>query len=181
MAGLMDKTEQRKAGLQRAGDADTDPASISDSENTSTSASTQASVRDAGIANAKNGDLESDQARDTSSESTGQIDSATAGGTAGKDASATGSRKGSGKTRESSGRKAGASASGKASNRKPRRGVGRPAGPERQAITVRVLAEHDAKLTQAWDQEGMRPQQVIDAALGEWFERHLEKERTARG
>lgn len=152
MAGLMDRTQQRRE-LRRASDADTDLASISASDN--------ASDIDSGDA--------SEEAGYNTTESASYKASASASHNAGEPASA--------KPGRTAGRKTGKKASGKTSSKAspaPRRGVGRPPGPDRQAITVRVLAEHDAKLTAAWDQKGMRPQQVIDAALAAWFAHHLE-------
>src|SRR5699024_9297537 len=146
-------------------------------EHTSTRASVEDSVSDSVSDSATTGNVAIDQAPDLPGGKPGVGARATDGDPAGRSASGPGSRQGSGKAREPLGLRAGSTASGRA-GRKPRRAVGRPPGPERQAITVRVLAEHDDLLAQASDQEGMRPQQGIDAALREWFERHLAKEGT---
>lgn len=182
MSGLMNRAEQRR-GLKRAGDADTDPASITASENAIATTVRVAGVPDVGDA----ADSSSTSTVVNASESASLYGSASAGQAAGSNASdaggaqgggeavgnagASASRAGSTKAPGKAGRSTGKSSSRKA-GRRPRRGVGRPPGPDRQPITVRVLAEHDALLTTAWTEQGMRPQQVIDAALAEWFDRH---------
>lgn len=59
-----------------------------------------------------------------------------------------------------SGRKAG----------KRKRRVGRPRGPERVALTVRVLATTDARLTEAVETTGESPQYIVDAALTQYLD-----------
>lgn len=50
-----------------------------------------------------------------------------------------------------------------------RRRVGRPRGPERVAITVRITAANNARLTEAVELTGQSPQYVVDAALTAYF------------
>ena len=47
--------------------------------------------------------------------------------------------------------------------------MGRPAGPERTQITVRVLAEIDQALTEAVADTGKSPQYIADEALAAWL------------
>jgi hypothetical protein len=53
---------------------------------------------------------------------------------------------------------------------KARRRVGRPRGPERVALTVRILAANDVRLTAAVDMTGQSPQYVVDVALSAYFD-----------
>jgi hypothetical protein len=53
---------------------------------------------------------------------------------------------------------------------KPRRRVGRPRGPERVALTVRVLAATDDRLTEAVELTGQSPQYIVDAALAAYLD-----------
>jgi hypothetical protein len=53
---------------------------------------------------------------------------------------------------------------------KPRRRVGRPRGPERVPLTVRVLAATDERLTAAVNLTGQSPQYLVDAALAAYFD-----------
>jgi len=48
--------------------------------------------------------------------------------------------------------------------------VGRPRGPERVALTVRVLAATDERLTAAVELTGQSPQYLVDAALAAYFD-----------
>jgi len=54
---------------------------------------------------------------------------------------------------------------------KPREGRrrGRPRGPERAKLSVRILAANDAKLTRAVEQTGQSPQYLVDQALALLF------------
>lgn len=54
--------------------------------------------------------------------------------------------------------------------RSPRR-AGRPRGPERAPLSVRVLAANDRMLTLAVDQTGKNPQTLVDEALGLLFKK----------
>jgi hypothetical protein len=67
---------------------------------------------------------------------------------------------------------AGSRADRKAVNKagKPRRRVGRPRGPERVALTVRVLAVTDDRLTEAVERTGQSPQYIVEAALAAYFD-----------
>jgi len=53
---------------------------------------------------------------------------------------------------------------------RPGRRVGRPRGPERVALTVRVLAATDERLTAAVELTGQSPQYLVDAALAAYFD-----------
>ena len=80
-----------------------------------------------------------------------------ASGTAGPAAGALVSRQAGRKT----GKKAG----------KRRRRVGRPRGPERVPLTVRILAATDERLTAAVEATGKNPQSIVDEALSEYLAR----------
>ncbi|MDQ0964596.1 hypothetical protein QFZ66_008564 [Streptomyces sp. B4I13] len=58
----------------------------------------------------------------------------------------------------------------KPSRRAPRR-AGRPRGPERAPLSVRVLAANDRMLTVAVQQTGKNPQTLVDEALGLLFKK----------
>lgn len=81
--------------------------------------------------------------------------SSPAGGPAGPDASGVASRQAVRKT----GKKA----------VKRRRRVGRPRGPERVPLTVRILAATDERLTAAVEASGKSPQYIVDEALAEYL------------
>lgn len=51
-----------------------------------------------------------------------------------------------------------------------RRRVGRPRGPDRVPLTVRILAATDARLTAAVDVTGQSPQYLVDAALAAYLD-----------
>lgn len=68
----------------------------------------------------------------------------------------------------SASRQAGGKAVKKAGKR--RRRVGRPRGPERVPLTVRILAQNDARLTAAVEETGTSPQYIVDAALAAYFD-----------
>ena len=55
---------------------------------------------------------------------------------------------------------------------KRRRRVGRPRGPERVPLTVRILTETDERLTAAVEGTGKSPQYIVDEALSEYLARH---------
>jgi hypothetical protein len=63
-----------------------------------------------------------------------------------------------------------ASTSAGASRRPPRR-RGRPRGPERVPLTVRILTSTDRKLTAAVEQTGLNPQTLVEQALEAHFRR----------
>jgi len=67
---------------------------------------------------------------------------------------------------------AGGSAGGKAGRKagKASRRVGRPRGPERVALTIRILAVTDRRLTAAVEQTGESPQYIVDAALAAYLD-----------
>ncbi|MGW0955367.1 hypothetical protein [Streptomyces sp. NPDC002545] len=55
-------------------------------------------------------------------------------------------------------------------SRAPRR-RGRPRGPERVALTVRILTSTDRKLTAAVEQTGLNPQTLVEQAMEAHFRR----------
>ncbi|MFF0838263.1 hypothetical protein ACFYWF_35765 [Streptomyces sp. NPDC003344] len=55
-------------------------------------------------------------------------------------------------------------------SRAPRR-RGRPRGPERVALTVRILTSTDRKLTAAVEQTGLNPQTIVEQAMEAHFRR----------
>jgi hypothetical protein len=63
-----------------------------------------------------------------------------------------------------------AGSSPKPARRSPRR-AGRPRGPERAPLSVRVLAANDRMLTVAVEQTGKNPQTLVDEALGLLFKK----------
>ncbi|MGY3685133.1 hypothetical protein [Streptomyces sp. TE33382] len=58
----------------------------------------------------------------------------------------------------------------KAPRRPPRR-RGRPRGPEREMLSVRILAANNRKLTVAVEQTDLNPQTLVDQALEAMFKR----------
>ncbi|WP_331724094.1 hypothetical protein [Streptomyces rubiginosohelvolus] len=54
---------------------------------------------------------------------------------------------------------------------RPARRRGRPRGPERVALTVRILPPTDRKLTVAVEQTGLNPQTLVEDALEAYFRR----------
>ena len=54
---------------------------------------------------------------------------------------------------------------------KRRRRVGRPRGPERMPLTVRILTAVDERLTAAVEATGKSPQYIVDEALSEYLTR----------
>jgi hypothetical protein len=54
---------------------------------------------------------------------------------------------------------------------KPLRKPGRPRGPERVPLTVRILAVMDERLTAAVEATGKSPQYIMDEALSEYLTR----------
>ncbi|MFH9203177.1 hypothetical protein ACH4KT_37955 [Streptomyces anulatus] len=53
--------------------------------------------------------------------------------------------------------------------RRPPRRRGRPRGPEREMLSVRILAANDRRLTVAVEQTGLNPQTLVDQALEAMF------------
>ncbi|MEU4541594.1 hypothetical protein AB0G15_42880 [Streptosporangium sp. NPDC023825] len=91
----------------------------------------------------------------------------------------TASEKAPAKASNSAGEKAGEAASprarttgktkAKVAKRPPRR-VGRPRGPDRAKLSIRILAENDARLTAAVEATGQSPQYIVDEALALYFD-----------
>jgi hypothetical protein len=82
------------------------------------------------------------------------------GGTAVRNASRSAARAASSRAGKSAGHKAG----------KARRRVGRPRGPERVPLTIRILAATDERLTAAVEATGDSPQYIVDAALAAYLD-----------
>lgn len=57
-----------------------------------------------------------------------------------------------------------------AKGRSPRR-PGRPRGPERVPLSVRILTANDRRLTAAVEETGLNPQTIVDQALDAYFKR----------
>lgn len=57
------------------------------------------------------------------------------------------------------------------------RRLGRPRGPERVPLTVRILATHNERLTAEVVLQGLSPQYVVEQALAEYFAR-LDRQRS---
>lgn len=55
--------------------------------------------------------------------------------------------------------------------KRPPRRRGRPRGPERVAMTVRILKSTDRKLTVAVEETGLNPQSIVEDALEAYFRR----------
>jgi hypothetical protein len=51
------------------------------------------------------------------------------------------------------------------------RWMGRPRGPERVPLTVRILAAQDKRLTAEVELQGLSPQYIVERALTEYFDR----------
>jgi hypothetical protein len=51
------------------------------------------------------------------------------------------------------------------------RRIGRPRGPLRVALNVRILAAHNERLTSEVERQGLSPQYIIERALSEYFDR----------
>ncbi|MFB7619268.1 hypothetical protein [Kitasatospora sp. NPDC056181] len=130
--------QQGQQQLVKAKDRDIDPAD--------TSALTPGS--DAGKA--------SESASDKSSVDTGKAAGETTSDKTGNPAGST--------TGGKDGESASASTGGNAGARAGRR-LGRPRGPERAKLSVRILKENDDKLTRAVEQTGENPQDLVDQAL----------------
>jgi hypothetical protein len=69
-----------------------------------------------------------------------------------------------GKAGRQAGRKAGKKTG------RPARRVGRPRGPDRVPLTIRIIAENDARLTAAVESTGQSPQYIVDTALSAYFD-----------
>ncbi|MBR7839124.1 hypothetical protein KDL01_38030 [Actinospica durhamensis] len=57
-----------------------------------------------------------------------------------------------------------------------RRRLGRPRGPVRVPLTVRILAGHNERLTEEVALQGLSPQYLVEQALAEYFTR-LDRQR----
>lgn len=150
--------KQAQGRLNKAGDAARDPADIaaSDTDDTTdiTSDGSSADISASNIAGVP------DSA--TADVSASPPASTSAHGKAGRTDDPSSSTNGS--------KKAGTNAGKTASSKKGKgRRVGRPAGPARTPLTVRVLAEIDDALTDAVDDTGLSPQYIADEALSEWL------------
>lgn len=85
------------------------------------------------------------------------------------------SEKASGKEGAKASNKASGKAGGKVSRKESgnviSRRKGRPRGPERVPLSVRILPENDSRLTQAVEQSGKSPQYLVEEALELLFKR----------
>jgi hypothetical protein len=62
------------------------------------------------------------------------------------------------------------------------RRLGRPRGPVRVPLTVRILAEHNERLTSEVAVQGLSPQYLVEQALTEYFARlDRQRSRTEKG
>ncbi|MFF8506415.1 hypothetical protein ACF07L_38125 [Streptomyces anulatus] len=59
---------------------------------------------------------------------------------------------------------------------RPARLPGRPRGPQRVPLTVRLLESTDRKLTEAVQQQQLNPQSIVEEALEAYFRRHKIKD-----
>jgi hypothetical protein len=94
------------------------------------------------------------------SDKVGAIDAGNAGGIAAGNAGAPASRIAGARAGRPAGRKAG----------KTRRRVGRPRGPERVPVTVRLRTETNDRLTAAVDSTGESPQYIVESALSAYLD-----------
>jgi len=120
----------------------------------------QARAAFARVGTAPVGELDGDNASLSASDNAGLSAVPVTGGKAGDSARGTA---GSG-----AGTRAGRPAGGKAGKRVRR--VGRPRGPDRVPLTIRVLAATDERLTAAVEITGESPQYVVEAALAAYFD-----------
>lgn len=146
MSGLMKQVEQRRQ-LPKAGDADRDPADLT--------------------ASRRAGETTGEPASKTASVSASRNAGSTAAESAGSSAAVPAVRSASRKAVK----KASSGDRQRPAGRKPRR-VGRPLGPSRTAITVRILSEIDDALTAAVEDSGQSPQYIVDDALRAWLTQH---------
>lgn len=146
------RASQARDAFARVGTAPVPPASETTSNNESITASENDSINDSRIAS-------------TAASVTDITDgSGNAGGRVSTSASvpaskSTGSRAGERASRGRS-RKAG----------KATRRVGRPRGPERHPLTIRILAETNERLTAAVEATGDSPQYIVDKALAAYLD-----------
>lgn len=62
------------------------------------------------------------------------------------------------------------------------RRLGRPRGPVRVPLTVRILAQHNERLTSEVAVQGLSPQYLVEQALAEYFARlDRQRSRTEKG
>ena len=60
------------------------------------------------------------------------------------------------------------------------RRLGRPRGPVRVPLTIRILASHNERLSSEVDLQGLSPQYLVEQALTEYFAR-LDRQRSRAG
>lgn len=150
MSNPRDLLSQGARRLQKAPDAAKDPAVVELDARQKASGSTST--------------LESEEAGKPASTTDSQKSSR-------KDSSKAAGKDGTPTNRDDS-EKAFFSASGKAASRSslglPPRRRGRPAGPTRVMLTVRVLVETDALVTEISEATGAGPQEITDAAIAHY-------------
>lgn len=174
--------------LQKAADAYRDPADPTASPLASTPASRLASTEDSQTASVPAGASDGTQASDRAIISASGNDGEKESGSASKIASTQDSRPASLTAGGSAGRKASEEAGRPASPKRaspqvtivkdrPVRRRGRPRGPSRVPLSVRILQPLDERLTQAVEDTGLGPQEIVELALDRWLTSH---ERTRR-
>jgi len=91
-------------------------------------------------------------------------------GNAGFPASEKESKNAGRKESEADGGKAGVKAGDAAAGHRPGRRLGRPRGPARIPLTVRILRRTDERLTAAVEATGHSPQYIVDEALARYLD-----------
>jgi hypothetical protein len=129
-----------RVGTAQVGTVAGDDASDSASGKASVFDDTNAGLSDSSSAGNRDSQNASDPASTTASRTASTTASRTAGSRAGKKAASA------------------------------RRRMGRPRGPARVALTIRILAANDERLTAAVEATGQSPQYVVDAALAAYFD-----------
>jgi hypothetical protein len=183
-----------KAGrsrLQRAPDAQIDPADVRESDPQTSSPATPAARRAASTpARGRAAEIASNSASDDASESASvpaspdatDLASQHPSPTATEAASVPASRATSDTASRPARHEASASTRPAAdSPSRPTRRVGRPAGPERRALNVRIRADLDQRLTQAVAETGQSPQPLVEDALRLLFAKLDRQHKTPPG
>lgn len=166
MSRLLKQAEQDKERkrLQKAGDADRDPADLDVGGAPAWEAPEDASQSASDSASENEGGKASGSASENDGGSASGKDSGSAGGSAGGDAGGKGGVNAGGNVKDSA---AGREESG-GRIRAPRR-VGRPRGPDRVKLSVRITQDLDDQLSRAVDQTKMSPQYIVEEALAKHF------------
>jgi hypothetical protein len=140
---------------------------------------TQARDAFARVGTAQVGTVAGDDASDSASEkasvfddtNAGLSDSSSAGNQDSQNASPAASYPASAMASRTASTTASRTADGRAGKKAgTKRRMGRPRGPARVALTIRILAANDERLTAAVEATGQSPQYVVDAALAAYFD-----------